>query len=70
MACEGTFLYAGRLEGGLDVWDLDTCQLIRTVKAHEADVLTVAVSPEIIFAGGSNGWAKVKAEDLLPSSCR
>lgn len=62
MALDGTFLYSGRLEGDVDVWDLDTCQLIRTVKAHDADVLTVAVGPELILAGGSTGWAKVVSQ--------
>ena len=66
MALDGTFLYSGRLEGDVDVWDLDTCQLIRTVKAHDADVLTVAVGQELIFAGGSTGWAKVLLGTALP----
>ena len=59
MALDGTFLYSGRLEGDVDVWDLDTRQLIRTVNAHAADVLTITVGPHLIFTGGSNGWAKV-----------
>ncbi|MCJ1387574.1 hypothetical protein MMC18_000417 [Xylographa bjoerkii] len=59
MALDGTFLYAGRLEGDVDVWDLDTRQLIRTVNAHTADVLTITVGQDLIFTGGSNGWAKI-----------
>lgn len=63
MAIDGTLLYSARLEGDVNIWDLDTRQLIRTVKAHNADVLTVTVGQDMIFTGGSNGWAKVAAQD-------
>lgn len=59
MALDGTVLYTGRLEGEVNVWDLDTRQLIRTVRAHNADVLALAVGDGLIFSGGSNGIAKV-----------
>jgi len=60
LAIDGTFLYSGRLEGDINVWDLDTRQLIRSVKAHSADVLTLAATKSLIFSGGSNGYAKVR----------
>ena len=59
MALDGTVLYTGRLEGDVNVWDLDTRQLIRTVRAHNADVLALAVGYGLLFSGGSNGIAKV-----------
>lgn len=59
MALDGTVLYTGRLEGDVNVWDLDTRQLIRTVKAHNADVLALAVGYGLLFSGGSNGIAKI-----------
>ena len=59
MALDGTLLYTGRLEGDVNVWDLDTRQLIRTVKAHNADVLVLSVGYGLLFSGGSNGNAKV-----------
>lgn len=59
MALDGTVLYTGRLEGDVNVWDLDTRQLIRTVKAQNADVLALAVGYGLLFSGGSNGIAKV-----------
>ena len=59
MALDGTVLYCGRSEGNFDVWDLDTRQLIRTVKAHDADILTLAVGHGLIFTGASNGISKV-----------
>ena len=59
MAVHGTFLYAGRLEGDVDVWDIETKQLIRTVRVSNADILTVTVGQDLILTGGSDGWAKV-----------
>lgn len=59
MALDGTVLYTGRLEGDVNVWDLDTRQLIRTVKAHNADVLALAVGYGLLFSGGSNGITKI-----------
>lgn len=59
MALDGTVLYTGRLEGDVNVWDLDTRQLIRTVKAQNADVLALAVGYGLLFSGGSNGIAKI-----------
>lgn len=59
MALDGTVLYTGRLEGDVNVWDLDTRQLIRTVKAHNADVLALAVGYGLLFSGSSSGVAKV-----------
>ena len=66
MALDGTVLYTGRLEGDVNVWDLDTRQLIRIVKAHNADVLALAVGYGLFFSGGSNGNAKV----AFLSDCR
>lgn len=60
LALDGTILYSGRLEGEIDVWDLDTRQLIRRVKAHSVDVLTLSVGHGSIFSGASNGVAKVR----------
>ena len=66
MALDGTVLYTGRLEGDVNVWDLDTRQLIRTVKAYNADILALAVGYGLLFGGGSNGITKVKIPILIP----
>ena len=59
LALDGALLYSGRLEGDINVWHLDTCQLISTVRAHSEDVLTISVGHNLIFTGSSNGAAKV-----------
>jgi di- and tripeptidase len=60
MALDGTLLYSGRLNGEINVWDLETRQLLRRVKAHAADVLSLAVGHGLIFTGSANGIAKVE----------
>lgn len=65
LALDDTLLYSGRLEGAIDIWDLDTCQLIRTVKAHTADTLTIAVGHGLIFSGAANGYAKVAVPETV-----
>ena len=71
LAIEGTILYSGRLNGEINIWDLDTRQLIRRVKPDNADILTLSVGHGLIFSGGANGlarvsgWAKAAAENTF-----
>ena len=58
MVLDGAFLYSGRLDGDINVWDLDTHQMIRRIKAHTAGVLTLAVGCGLLFSGSANGFAK------------
>ena len=60
MVLDGTLLYSGRLDGNINVWDLDTHQMIRRVEAHTADVLTLTVGRGLLFSGSANGFAKVR----------
>ncbi len=59
MALDGTFLYSGLLGGEVNVWDLDTRQQIRSLKAHSGDVLSISVGGGFIFSAGATGNAKV-----------
>ena len=59
MTLDGTLLFTGRLDGDINVWDLDTRQLIRRVNANTADILTLAVGHGWIFTGSADGLAKV-----------
>ena len=60
IALDGTLLYSGLLEGDINVWDVDTRQLIRRIRAYTDDVLTLAVGHDLIFCGGAGGTAKVR----------
>jgi di- and tripeptidase len=64
IALDGTLLYAGTSEGDVNVWDLDTRQMIRSVKAHTHDVLTLSVGGGLIFSAGGSGYAKVGEHSL------
>lgn len=58
IAIDGTFLYAGRTGGEVDVWDLDTRQLMRNIKAHRDDVLTICVGGGFVFSGDVSGTVR------------
>ncbi|KAH9876712.1 hypothetical protein J1614_003844 [Plenodomus biglobosus] len=55
LAREGSFLYSGRFDGEINVWDLDTRQLVRSLKANTGDVHTLTLGAGILYAGGKSG---------------
>ncbi|KAL8902968.1 MAG: hypothetical protein Q9207_004241 [Kuettlingeria erythrocarpa] len=58
ISLDGTLLYSGRSGGDINVWDLDTCQLVRRIESYTVDVLTLCVGHGSIFSGSANGIAK------------
>ena len=60
LALSDALLYSGKLEGHFDVWDLETYQLVRRVRAYPEDILTIAVGHELIFTGNCEGIMKVR----------
>lgn len=55
LAREGSFLYSGRFDGEINVWDLETRQLVRSLKANVGDVHTLTLGAGILYAGGKSG---------------
>jgi di- and tripeptidase len=55
LAREGTFLYSGRVDGEVNVWDLETKQLVRSLKTQTGDVLTMSLGGGLLFTGGVTG---------------
>ncbi|KAJ4299224.1 hypothetical protein N0V90_004468 [Kalmusia sp. IMI 367209] len=55
LAQDGSFLYSGRFDGEVNVWDLETRQLVRSLKAETGDVLTLSLGGGHLFAGGISG---------------
>lgn len=53
LAREGTFLYSGRFDGEVNVWDLETRQLVRSLKASTGDVHTLTLGAGILYAGST-----------------
>ncbi|KAK5166970.1 uncharacterized protein LTR77_007699 [Saxophila tyrrhenica] len=58
VSVEGTFLYSGRSGGEIDVWDLETRQLIRNLKAHRDDVLTICIGGGFMFSAAVTGYVR------------
>ncbi|KAL9012943.1 MAG: hypothetical protein Q9173_002338 [Seirophora scorigena] len=58
LTIDGAFLYSGRSGGDVNVWDLETCQLVRRIESHHVDVLTLCVGHGSIFSGSANGLVK------------
>lgn len=58
LAIEHTFLYSGRSGGEVDVWDLETRQLLRNLKAHRDDVLTISVGGGFMFSAAVTGYVR------------
>jgi di- and tripeptidase len=59
LAREGSFLYSGRFDGEVNVWDLETRQLVRSLKASTGDVHTLTLGAGILYAGGRTGTVQV-----------
>jgi di- and tripeptidase len=53
-----SLLYAGCISGTVNLWDLDTSQLIRSVRAHQADVLSLSGIGGFAFSCSANGFLK------------
>ncbi len=59
---EGNFLYSGRLDGEINVWDLETKQLVRSLNVHKEDILTVAFGGRLLFCAGEAGIVRVSEQ--------
>ena len=57
---EGSFLYSGRPDGEINVWDLETRQLVRSLKAKTGDVLAMSLGGGYLFASGVTGIVQVR----------
>lgn len=59
MAVDGSFLYSSKLEGAIELWDLDTKQKLRVIRAHRGDVMTLQMGWGYLWSAGSTGYARV-----------
>lgn len=57
LALDGSFLYGGKINGIIELWDLDTKQKLRSIKAHTGDVMTMQMGCGYLWSFGSNGTA-------------
>ncbi len=59
MTVDGSFLYSSKLEGVIELWDLDTKQKLRVIRAHKGDVMTLQMGWGYLWSAGSTGFARV-----------
>jgi di- and tripeptidase len=59
LAVDGSFLYSSKLEGVIELWDLDTKQKLRVIRAHKGDVMTLQMGWGFLWSAGSTGFARV-----------
>ncbi|KAK4112237.1 glutathione degradosome [Canariomyces notabilis] len=57
LAIDGSFLYAGKLQGIIELWDLDTKQKLRVIKAHDGAVNSLNMSFGLLWSAGTGGSA-------------
>lgn len=50
-----SLLYAGLQDGEIDVWDLETGSCVRSIHAHEADVLSMTVLGGDVYTAAGDG---------------
>jgi di- and tripeptidase len=61
IALDGSFLYSGRVEGEINVWDLETRQLLRTMRPHDHDILSLTFGGGYVFAAADDGSVTVRS---------
>ncbi|KAB5543115.1 hypothetical protein GE09DRAFT_1225249 [Coniochaeta sp. 2T2.1] len=57
LAIDGSFLYAGKLHGAIELWDMDTKQKLRVIKAHAGDIMTLQMSWGLLWSAAAGGSA-------------
>ena len=62
---DGTFLYSGRVDGVIDIWDLETRQFLRSLKASDADVSALSIGRGMLFASFVDGIVMVGQPSVL-----
>ncbi|EPS41101.1 hypothetical protein H072_5005 [Dactylellina haptotyla CBS 200.50] len=58
MATRDQFLYCGLTDGEISIWDLDSQTLIRSIRGHQDDVLTMTVRDNCIWSGSASGYIR------------
>jgi WD40 repeat protein len=59
IAVEGPLLYCGLSGGALNIWNLDSHQLVKRITQHTGDVWAIDIIKGIAISGDSNGVVKV-----------
>lgn len=63
---DGSFLYSGKLSGVIELWDLDTQQKLRQIKAHDGNVWSLQMGWGYLWSASSSGTASVSVSQKEP----
>ncbi|KAJ1758889.1 hypothetical protein LPJ58_002563 [Coemansia sp. RSA 1591] len=67
LALNDELLFAGLQSGGIEVWDLETMQRIRTLASNSsANVFSLVVHGHCLYSGASDGTIRAWSSDLQP----
>ena len=71
LAIDGSFLYAGKLRGLIELWDLDTKQKLRVMKAHDGTVMSLSMGWGYLWSADATGASTVSSHrpDISTGSC-
>ncbi|OJJ50197.1 hypothetical protein ASPZODRAFT_58230 [Penicilliopsis zonata CBS 506.65] len=58
IAVDGSFLYCGLVGGALNIWNLDSYQLVKRITKHIGDLWAVDIIRSVAVCGDSNGIVK------------
>lgn len=59
LAVEGPLLYCGLEGGALNIWNLETHQLVKQITEHKGDLWAIDIVKGIAISGDSHGVVKV-----------
>lgn len=59
ISVDGSFLYSGKLDGIIELWDLDTRQKLRVIKAHKGDVMSIQMGWGYLWSAARSGTVSV-----------
>lgn len=66
ISIDGSFLYSGKLNGIVELWDLDTKQKLRVIKAQKGDVMTIQMGWGYLWSAARSGIVCVSQPHPLP----
>ncbi|EFR04915.1 WD repeat-containing protein [Nannizzia gypsea CBS 118893] len=58
ISVDGTFLYCGLSGGAINVWNLESRQIIKTISSHTGDIWAIDIIKGFILSGDSDGVVK------------
>lgn len=59
LTVDGSFLYSGKLEGVIELWDLDTKQRLRVMKSAKGDIMTLQMGWGFLWSASATGYSRV-----------